>query len=121
MKKNRLGYILLIMILVIPTVVFADNDQTCTGILGSPDDPNATAYYLQLALNIMRYAAVVALVVMSSLDYIKALIAQNNDAIKKANITFLKRLAYCVLIFFVPLVVKFIMEIVGVYGTCGVQ
>jgi K+-transporting ATPase A subunit len=95
--------------------------DTCSGYLGSPSNPKETAYWIQVALNVMRYIAIILLIVMSSFDYIKAVVAQDNDALKKANMTFIKRLAFCVIIFFVPVVVKFIMGFLGAYDTCGIK
>ncbi len=96
-------------------------NHECEAYLGDPSDPEYTAYWIQQALNFIRYAAIIALLIMSSTDYIKAIVSQDNDALKKANITFFKRLAYCILIFFAPTLIKFILTFLGAYGTCGVK
>ena len=120
MKKKKMLWMIVIVGLMFACVNVYAAGETCAGILGKTDNPNDTAYYIQLALNIMRYVAIIALVLLSTIDYIKAIAAQDNDGLKKANSTFIKRLAYCVLIFFTPIIVKFIMSFVGVYDTCGV-
>ena len=135
MKKNRIIKIFIIFMILLAVSVKVPvkaksitngffalvNNNTCEGYLGSPTNPEETAYWIQMALNVLRYVAIIILIVMSSLDFIKALVAQNNDALKKALTTFTKRLIYCVLIFFVPVVVKLIMGFLGAYGTCGIN
>ena len=44
----------------------------------------------------------------------------DKDSLKKAGTTSIKRFIYCVLIFFVPLIVKLIMSLMGIYGSCGI-
>lgn len=55
----------------------------------------------------------VILIIMGSIDFIKALTAQKSDEIKKAQTAFIKRLILGVVIFFVPMVVKFVIGLVG--------
>lgn len=95
------------------------SDMDCYGLLGNPNDANAPAYWIQFALKIMRYAAIIALFGLSTADFIKAFTSQNQDAMKTAFSTAGKRLIYAVLIFFLPVVVEFIMNLFGVYGTCA--
>ena len=117
--KKWLNYLILLLIVVIP-VVYAD-ESNCSGILGTPDNPKYTAYWIQTGLTALKYAAIIALIVLSSVDYIKAIASQDSDALKKSNMTFVKRLVYCVIIFFTPTVIKFILSFVGAYGTCGIS
>ncbi len=97
------------------------NSANCVGYLGSTTNPNAPAYWIQLALNFMRYVAIIALIVLSSIDFIKAIVSQDNDSLKKALTTFGKRLVYCILIFFTPILVNFILKFLGAYSTCSVS
>ena len=66
--------------------------------LGDPTNSQYPAYWLQEILNIMRYVAIVALLVLVTI----------------------KRFIYCVILFFVPIIVNFIMNLFGVYGSCGI-
>lgn len=95
------------------------------GLLGSPTDPNDTAYYLQTALDIMKYIAIVALISLSSIDFIKAVASSDSDALKKAGKTAAKRLMYTVILFLFPIILKFIFELIGIYGSgdpfCGLD
>lgn len=93
----------------------------CDSVFGDPEDIESTAYWLQFALNIMKYIAIVSLLGFSTLDFFKALVQNDKDALQKAGKTSFKRLIYCILIFFLPYIVSFLMDIVGAYGTCGVK
>ena len=55
----------------------------------------------------------IILVILCSIDFAKAVISQDNDALKKAMSSSLKRLIAGVIIFFLPFVVSFVMELVG--------
>lgn len=88
--------------------------------LGDPTNSQYPAYWLQEALNIMRYIAIVALLVLVTIDFVKAVASNDKDALKKAGSTAIKRFIYCVLLFFVPIVIKIIMTMFGAYGSCGI-
>lgn len=95
------------------------SEMDCYGLLGSPTEPNDPAYWLQMALKIMRYIGIAALFGFSTVDFVKAIIGQDSDALQKAIKTTSKRFIYAILLFFVPVVVEFIMNLFGVYGTCA--
>ena len=100
------------------SVVVAD-DETCPAF-GDPDDETAPAHWMQWTLDVMKYIAIVALLVLVITDFLKAIVQDDKDALQKAGKTALKRFIYCVLLFFVPIFVKIIMEFFGAYGTCGI-
>lgn len=94
-------------------------DMNCYGLLGDPNDANFPAYWVQLALSLMRYAAIIALVGLSISDFVKAITSQNQDALKKAISTTGKRFIFAIMVFFAPIVVELIMNLFNVYGTCA--
>ena len=51
--------------------------------------------------------------VLSTTDFIKAVAEQNNDALNKAIVTTVKRIVFAVMIFFLPILVDFILNILG--------
>ena len=55
--------------------------------LGDPTNSQYPAYWLQEALNIMRYIAIVALLVLVTIDFVKAVASNDKDALKKAGST----------------------------------
>ena len=97
-----------------------DIDTDCESIFGDPTDSQYPAYWMQWILNIMKYVAIAALLILSTFDFIKALVSNDKDALKKAGMTTAKRFIFVVILFFLPIIVDFIMRLFGAYGTCGI-
>lgn len=100
-------------------IVVAVDDTSCPA-LGDPSDSNYPAFWLQKILDIMKYAAIVALLVLVTTDFVKAVASNDKDALKKAGTTAIKRFIYCVLLFFLPSIISLLMTLFGAYGTCGI-
>lgn len=94
--------------------------STCDSIFGDKTDFQDPAYWIQWCLNLIKYLAIGALLLLTTMDFFKALVQNDKDALKKAGVTAAKRFIYCVLIFFLPIIVDFIMSLFGAYGTCGI-
>lgn len=88
--------------------------------LGDPSNSQYPAFWLQEILNIMKYVAIVALLVLVTIDFVKAVASNDKDALKKAGTTAIKRFIYCVLLFFLPSIISLLMTLFGAYGTCGI-
>lgn len=97
---------------------YSYNNMDCYGLLGSTSNPDDPAYWLHMGIQIIRYAGIAALFIFSAIDFIQAIISQDNDALKKAINKTVKRFAFVVILFFVPLILEFILDLFGVYGTC---
>lgn len=84
---------------------------------------NELGQALQDLFMLMKIAAPLLVVVLSTMDYIKAVSAQNADEMKKANGRFVKRLAAGVVVFLLPFLLDLLFEIFGLYGieTCGIR
>ena len=96
--------------------------DTCSSFLGDKNDSNDPAYYLNFIFNLLKYIAIVILFVFSIIEFGKAVISNDNDALKKAVQKTIKRLVICIVIFFLPQLINFIMELLGVIEdpTCGI-
>ena len=71
---------------------------------------------LALALNALRwikYIVPVAVIILSILDFIKALSGDKEDEFKKAQGKFIKRLIIAALIFLAPIFIEFILDKMG--------
>ncbi len=90
-------------------------EETCEGFLGSKTDKSAPAYYLHFALILIRYLAIILAVVLSVIDFFKAIFSQDKDMLKKASLTSVKRVIFAVLTFFIPIVLEFILGLLGAY------
>ena len=98
-----------------------DGSGKCQAILGDPEDVDCPAYWLQWVLDIMKYIAIAALIVLSMVDFIKATVSNDKDALKKAGVTATKRFFFAVILFFLPILIDYIMSLFGAYGTCGIE
>lgn len=65
------------------------------------------------ALNIIQIAVPIILIIMGTIDLVRALVAQKNDQMKKAQSVLMKRLIIGVIIFFVPMAIKFVVSMLG--------
>ncbi|MBQ7140301.1 MAG: hypothetical protein IJO32_02215 [Bacilli bacterium] len=63
-------------------------------------------------INIIQIAIPVLIIVMGTIDLVKAVVAQKPDEMKKAQSILIKRLIIGVVIFFVPMIVKFLIGMV---------
>ena len=97
-----------------------DVTKACESLLGDPADSSSIAYWIQWCLDILKYAAIVLLLGLSTTEFVQALVKDDKDALKKALIKTLKRFVFAVLIFFLPIIVEVIMKVFGAYGTCGI-
>ena len=90
-------------------------DSSCEGFLGNKDTVGTVGYYLHFALITMRYLAIILALVLSVIDFFKAVFSQDKDLLKKASSTAIKRIIYAVVIFFIPTILEFILGLLGAY------
>ena len=68
----------------------------------------------------IKYLLPVAVIVLAILDFIKAIGADKDDEMKKAQGRFVKRLIAAALVFIIPLIIEFILDKMGFgYDDCG--
>lgn len=68
---------------------------------------------LKLVLQIVQLVIPIGLIVLGSLDFAKGVFAQDESAIKKNQMLFVKRLIAAVLVFFTSLIVRIVMGFIG--------
>lgn len=102
-----------------------DTSKGCESYLGNPKDNinKPPAYYLQFTFDLIKYIAIVLLLVLTIVEYGKAVASSNQDAIKKATINTVKRLIIAAVIFMLPMLVEFLFKVLGIYSstTCGIK
>ena len=59
----------------------------------------------------VKYIAPVLVIILGILDFVKALAAQDDDAMKKAQGKFVKRLIAAVLLFLLPLIIDYVLSV----------
>ena len=88
------------------------------GFLGDDeDDPEQPIYYVNWVIEIIKYAAIMCLLGFSIADFFKAIVSNDKDALKKAGTTTVKRFIYCVMIFFLPIIIDFLLDLFQINET----
>ena len=64
-------------------------------------------------INVLQIAVPVILIIMGSVDFVKAISSQNDEEIKKAQGMFIKRLIMGALVFFIIVIVKLLISVIG--------
>lgn len=93
---------------------------TCDTLLGSSDNKDYPMFWIVKGLDLIKYIAIIALLVLVTMDFLNALVQNDKDALKKAGTKAIKRFIYCVILFFVPTIVTFITDLFGISG-CDVR
>ena len=103
-------------------------EPDCGGVFGTPGTtpPDDLADYMDIALNVIRFVGIVCCVLFTVIDYFKAIMADEKEMLKEISKKALKRLIYVAILFFIPSVTRFIMEITGLFGNhydplCGLK
>jgi len=77
-----------------------------------------TVEFIKEILGLVKIAIPILIILLGSIDFVKAIIAKNDEQIKKAQSAFVTRLIIGVVIFFVPLILKFILRLAGLSDSC---
>ena len=77
---------------------------------------------LLLRLSSKTGLAPVLVIILGILDFVKALAAQDDDAMKKAQGKFVKRLIAAVVLFLLPLIIDYVLSVFNlVDDTCSIN
>ena len=92
--------------------VFADNIECAIFPDGTVID-SSIADLVHTIIRFIQIAVPIILVVLGMIDFLKALMAQKEDEIKKGQQIFIKRAIAAIIVFFVIAVVKFVISAVA--------
>lgn len=90
--------------------------DTCEKLLGSPDNKEDVAYYIQTILNFVKILGPILIIALSIYDYVKAIPSGDRDAINKVNKKTIIRVVAGVFIFFAPILIKSLFTLLGIYS-----
>ena len=90
-----------------------DQVTDCVGILGDPNNEDSVAWLLQQILNDIKILGPILVVILSSLDFAKAIIASDDESMKKAEKKLMIRLILAVALFLVPTLVSVMLDLLG--------
>ena len=120
MKKKKLFNILLVALIVfmVTVPVLAEGEaegeyetitQTCRGLLG--DD--AIDFISKSIFKPIHYIVPILLVVLTTLDFAKAVFSSEKDGMEKAKKNFTKRALIAVIIFFIPNILGLVFNLIN--------
>ena len=113
MKKRNLSiYLVMIGLFVMPMVVGASNEA----VYGCEVIPIVIREWIQDALNLVKYVALVLVIVFGTLDFINAAASGEATQMKKAGSKLMKRIIVVVILFILPVIVELILSLVEIYG-----
>ena len=142
MKKIRVTIgIIITMLMLFPTTIYAAkkcedlNQKKCSQRNDCDWDENknkcytmdcdylfgentATGKYIHDIYNIIKFVVPILLLGLSIKDFGSAVISQNDSAIKKATKNFSTRLIISILIFVLPTILNFFLDLMGI-STCS--
>ena len=95
------------------------NDK-CKHMFGDPNTEGDFANFLQQIFNVFKYLAPALVIVLSTVEFIKAAASDDKDALMKATKKTGTRIVLAILLFFLPGLINFLFDKLGWYGTCGV-
>lgn len=80
---------------------------------------------IAMVYNVLKWAKYIApalVIILSMLDFIKAIASQSDDEMKKAQGKFVKRLIVAALLFLLPFIINFMLKTFGIYNSkCDVN
>ena len=86
---------------------------TCEDIFKDGNDYNSTHKLLASTLRFMQYLGIILATVLSVVDFMKVVPTNDKDALNKAAKKAVTRLVIAIVIFFVPVILNFILGLVG--------
>lgn len=103
-----------------------DKEQKCSGedsLLGNPADEDSVAWLLQQILNYLKILGPMIVVIMSSVDFGKAIIQSDDESMSKAQKKLIYRLLLAASLFFLPNLVSVLLNIFGITSDplCGLE
>lgn len=99
-------------------VSYATNETgtaACKGLFG-----DTLTEMVQDALDLMKIAGPILVIVMTIIDLIKAVASGGKDDLSKLGTKTIKRLIYAVLLFVIPSLLDWLFGLFSIYGTCGI-
>ena len=79
--------------------------------------PEEVRKWISISLNFVKYAALILVIVLGTIDFIKAAASGEPDSMKKAGQSFIKRVVAVVILFLLPMLVELILNLINLYGT----
>jgi len=100
---------------IFPDLDSGTEDQCNALFLKKNGELNELGEFVADAFLLIKIAAPILVIVLSTIDYLKAIMNSNSDEIKKANQRTIKRLIIGLIIFFLPFLLDLLFHLFGLY------
>lgn len=93
-----------------------NSDNNCNAVI----DGN-TKKLMQQAFDIFKFTGIILAIALTIKDLINAVSEQKGDTYAKLGNKTLKRIIYAIAIFVLPTIINVLFDLIGLYGTCGIN
>lgn len=92
-----------------------NQELECKGLLGDPkNDPDSVAWLIVKILDYLKLLGPLMVLVLSSLDFAKAILMSDDESLKKAQSNLITRLILAALLFVLPNLIEVLLDIFGI-------
>lgn len=91
----------------------------CTNLVSSGGIPDAVGNVVHLFFIIIQIVAPVLLILWGAMDFVKGVVAQDEDKIKAGQKKFIQRIIAAVIVFLIVTIVQLVINVVGSVGGEG--
>lgn len=95
--------------------------ENCNALFGDPDREGTVANWLQKIFNFIKFLGPILVIVLSIVEFFKAMVSDDKDALVKAGKKTFTRIILALILFFLPYLINFFFRIFGWYGTCSIK
>ena len=118
---NKLKFIIFsfLIFIVNMNVSYAERsyaEKKCEGVLSGE-----FTEFLKDAFGLMKIAGPILVIIMTTIDLIKAVASGGKDDLPKLGAKTVKRLIYAFLLFVIPSLLDWTFKVFGIYGVCGIS
>ena len=98
---------------VVAVISSLKDNKECKGILGNPDNEDSVAWFLVKILDYLKLLGPLMILVLSSLDFAKAILMSDDESLKKAQSSLITRLILAALLFVLTTLIEVVLDIFG--------
>ena len=99
---------------VVAVISSLKDNKECKGILGNPDNEDSVAWFLVKILDYLKLLGPLMILVLSSLDFAKAILMSDDESLKKAQSNLITRLILAAFLFVLPTLIEVLLDIFGI-------
>ena len=99
----------------------SQRNANCNAVFGDPNDENSFAHLLQDIFDVIKFATPILVLALTIVEYAKVITSGDKDQINKANKKTIQRIIWGIALFCIPILLNYLFDLLGMYGTCGIN